>query len=221
MFDEICAKLPGSIVVVGAVVGFHDEGGNLARALRGRLFSRLVARLAEGSAPSEATLRDDAAEALAAEARASDIFLTACVLVQSPEEVQILAAGNYDIWQAADTGVSRVLAGASAWNAAVAAGARVDGMHRNMCVSALASERSRSVVQSARLRVAPTDTIIVTRGDIDPEVCLRSTRQGERGGVILALDAGPEIEVIGFGRCPRAAMISATLQGLGAPDFLA
>ena len=210
MFDEICAKLPGAIVVVGAVVGFHDEGGNLARALRGRFFSRLVARLAEGSSPSEATLRDDAAEALAAEERSSDIFLTACLLVQSPEEVQILVAGNYDIWQAADTELSRVLAGASAWNAAVAAGARVDGMHKNMCVSALASDRSRSVVQTARLVLAPTDTIIITRGDIAVDLCLRHARAGERGGVVIALDAGPEIDLVQFGRAPRATVVAPT-----------
>lgn len=210
MFDEICAKLPGAVVVVGVVVGFHDDGGKLGRALRARFFARTLARLADGDAPSDATLRDDASEVLAAEPRSRDIFLTACVLVQSAGEVQIFVAGNYDVWQAADTGVSRVLAGASAWNAAVAAGARVNGMHKNMCVSALASDRSRSVVQTARLVLAPTDTIIVTRGDIAVDLCLRHARAGERGGVVIALDAGPEIDLVQFGRAPRATVVAPT-----------
>ena len=204
ILDDAYMKLPGSLVLVGVTVGFHDEGKRLAHSLRARFLARLLTRLSEGGEPTDATLRDDAAELLLAEERAGDIFLTACILTQRPEGVRALAAGNYDVWQVRASGISHVLAGSSVWNAAAAAGATADGLHKNICVSALSSDRSKSVVYTVDLAVEPADVIVVTRGDIDPELFVRYGRKGGRGEVVVAFDDGQELDVGGFGRYPRA-----------------
>ena len=199
MFDEIQAKLPGSVVVVGTGVGFHDDGGTLARRLRTRLLCRLLTQLGDGTDPTEATLRADAADVLAGEDRANQVLLTVCLVLTRADEVHALVCGHYDVWHVAGSEISRVLAGSSLWNAAPT-DVKVEPKHKNICVSALSSEPSAGAVHTARFALAPSEAIVITRGDVSPALVGLATQRGP-GELVIAVPAGPgAVEVTWFGR---------------------
>ncbi len=195
MDDHAYASLPDSFIVVGVLAGFHDEGRRVARSIRGRLLSRLVSRAALGEHFLKHTLAEDAALVLQDEPRHHDILLSSCIVVWKGDQVSILAAGNYDVWCAQASGLSQILAGSSVYQQATSSGVEVERQFKNYCTAALCVDSQKSVIQQAEMTFSPTDTLVVTVGDVEPESVLRRVRAVGRGSVVFAVDQGEELRL--------------------------
>ncbi len=203
MDDHVYASLPDTFLTVGVLAGFHDEGRRVARSIRGNLLSRLVHRAEEGERFSRELLSNDAVLTLKDEPRRNDILLSACIVVRKGEQISILTAGNYDVWCAGASGISQVVAGSSVYRSAASAGVAVEGRYKNICTAALSSDHQKSAIQHVDLVHSPTDTLMITIGDVEPEWVFERSRSLGRGLVVFAVDEGAEVRLTATFLCRR------------------
>lgn len=203
MDDHAYASLPDTFLAVGVLAGFHDEGRRVARSIRGNMLSRLVHRAEEGERFSRELLSNDAVLTLKDEPRRSDILLSACIVVRKGEQISILTAGNYDVWCAGASGISQVVAGSSVYRSAASAGVAVEGRYKNICTAALSSDHQKSAIQHVDLVHSPTDTLMITIGDVEPEWVFERSRSLGRGLVVFAVDEGAEVRLTATFLCRR------------------
>ncbi|MBL9042936.1 MAG: hypothetical protein JNM83_15100 [Myxococcales bacterium] len=203
MNDYSYASLPDSLIVVGALVGFHDEERRVARLIRGQLLARLISRSALGERISQDTLVEDAASVLQNQPRRDDLILSACLVTWSSERISVLAAGQFEVWLAQDSGLSQILVGSSVYQLATEAGLAVERYLKHVCTAALSADRSKSVSQYVEMAYSPTDTLVITVGDVEPGWVVGRARALGRGPVVFAVDEGADLRLVAPLLCRR------------------